>query len=68
MIPDQKSIFENVAKHIDQLVALTEHIPNKNLESAMSVNQIGYTLVIVRKRELDEIREKLRELVNLLSK
>lgn len=63
-----KSIFEGVANYLDGLVALAEQIPRKNLEAAMSCKTKGSTLILVKKRELDEIKENLQEVANLLSK
>ncbi len=64
----EKPIFQGIAIFLDKLVALSEQIPNKNLEEAMSVKTKGHTLVIIRKRELEEIKKDLQDLANLLSK
>ena len=59
-------LFQNVGAYLERLQTLTECIPKKNLDAAMQIK--GSTLLLVKKRELDEIREKLQEVVNLLSK
>lgn len=45
---------------------LLSAIPTKNLIGALKTK--GSTLILVKKRELDEIIEKLREVSNLLYK
>lgn len=61
-----KSIFENVGKYIDGLKELAEQIPTKNLNSAMSIKVKGCTLIIVKKREVEEIKKNLQEISNIL--
>ena len=48
------------------LIGLLESIHKKNLDAAVKLK--GTTCVLVKKKELDEIRKKLREVANLLSK
>jgi len=47
---------------------LLEQIPAKYIDNFKQHRYKGSTLILVKKRDLDEIKENLKDLANLLSK